>query len=409
MTLPEAVQAGVLKNPTYGVAAQESLAAQEGVAQARSGYLPSIDLQGETGPEYNAYGNVSDENMWRSRTGLTLTQLLFDWRGTQSRVGGEKARAQSAAWHAGAVAEFAGLDTAEAYMGVLRQRAMLDIARENVDKHLRIFDMVNIAAEGGTATQGDVAQVQARLAQAKATVAGMEQNLRQAESLFAQKTGEMPATLDEPAVPRSLLSKSVSEAVRRSLNGNPALAAASATIVASRKDRAGVSSLFYPRFDLEASGSVGDNVGGVGGNNQSGSVLAVARWNLYRGGADLSRQREAAYREASARESHDETSRAVEKETRDTWAAMEAAAARDRSYVEQVAANEKVVDVYMDQFTAGRRTLLDVLDAQNELFSSRVNDLDAVYAGKFAVFRLLALEGKMLEALGLNVKQAGLE
>jgi adhesin transport system outer membrane protein len=88
---------------------------------------------------------------------------------------------------------------------------------------------------------------------------------------------------------------------------------------------------------------------------------------------------------------------------------MDAAAARDRSYIEQVAANEKVVDVYMDQFTVGRRTLLDVLDAQNGLFSSRANDLDAVYAGKFAVFRLLALEGKMLEALGVNVKEAGLK
>ena len=81
---------------------------------------------------------------------------------------------------------------------------------------------------------------------------------------------------------------------------------------------------------------------------------------------------------------------------------MVSSADRTKDYAEQVFADEKVVSVYLDQFTIGRRTLLDVLDAQNELFISRSNNLDAFYAEKFAVFRVLALQGRLLETLNVS-------
>jgi adhesin transport system outer membrane protein len=125
------------------------------------------------------------------------------------------------------------------------------------------------------------------------------------------------------------------------------------------------------------------------------------RWNLFRGGADFDRQREFMYREAQAKEQRAQTARQVEKDMRDTWSGMNAAAEKAKEFLDQANANEKVVGVYLDQFALDRRTLLDVLDSQNELFVSRSNHVNALYTQMFAVFRVLAIEGQLLETLNI--------
>jgi adhesin transport system outer membrane protein len=403
MTLQEAVGIGLQKSPDYGQAAQDTLAAKQVTLQAMGLNLPAINAQGETGEDHTKYIGIppANQDMWHNRGSLSLSQLLFDGWGTWAQIHGQKARAESAANHAGEIAEFSSLDSTQAFLDVLRQRQLLQIARSNVETHLKILDTINAGAQAGTMTDGDVAQIRARLAFARATVASSEENLRQAETLFAQKIGDMPGSLVEPDVPRSRLQPTVNDAVAEALLRNPTLQVTKTDIKATEADQVGADSLMYPHIDIEANGAVGDDIAGVPGNNQAATVLAVARWNLYHGGADQARIRETAYRTASAKEHRRQTLLQVEKDTRDTWAAMTSADDRSRDYAEQATANEKVVSVYLDQFTIGRRTLLDVLDAQNELFIARSNSIDALYAAKFAVYRVLALEGHLLDTLNI--------
>lgn len=401
MTLQQAVTHGITQNPEYGTAAQDTYAAKEVLFQAKGLNLPSIDLGTELGPEYTDSPFVDKQYLMHSRASLTLSQLLFDGLGTKSQIDKQKSRLESAVNHAGEVAENAGMDTVEAYLNVLRQRELLNTSRNNVQEHLKILDMIEAGAKAGTVTQGDVAQVQARTAQARATVASAEENLRRAESAFALKTGEMPGELGLPEVPSGKLADNVEDAVHLALTYNPTLAVATSDIKSFEADELGAKSLIYPRVDLQANMSVGDNLSGVPGNEQRRSVMTVLKWNLYRGGADRARARETLYRTASAKQRRLVTMRQVEKQTRDTWAAMLAAADRTRQYQDQAKANEKVVSVYLDQFTINRRSLLDVLDAQNELFISRSNALNSAFAEKFAVYQLLALEGRLLNTLGI--------
>jgi adhesin transport system outer membrane protein len=401
MTLRQAVSNGILKNPEYGATAMDSLAAREVLSQARALYLPSLDLSSDSGEEYTDTRFVKDQSFWRNRASLSLTQLLFDGWGSQNQVAGKQARAESSAGHAGETAEFTGMDTVEAYLDVLRRRDLLVIAYANVDEHRKILDMISLGAKAGTVTQGDVAQARARLAQSRATVVSAEESLRRSESLFNQKTGAMPGDLATPEIPRNRLPASVEDAVHQALAHNPTLGVASANIKAAEADHAVAESAFYPRAYLEADASVGDNLGGIAGNENRRSVLATMKWSLYRGGADTARLQESKYRQAAAKERRDMAARQVEKDTRDAWAGMVSSADRSGEFQDQAAANEKIVSVYFDQFSLGRRTLLDVLDAQNELFASRSNALNAGYAEKFAVFRLLALQGSLLETLGV--------
>jgi adhesin transport system outer membrane protein len=108
------------------------------------------------------------------------------------------------------------------------------------------------------------------------------------------------------------------------------------------------------------------------------------------------------YRHAQAKNARDSASRSVENDVRQTWESKRAAAARAEQFRVQAAANSSVVQAYKDQFNLDRRTLLDVLDAQNEWFVSRSNSINNEYLEMFAGHRLLALKGKLMPYLGVS-------
>lgn len=401
LTLVDAVTKGVLKNPEYGVVANNKAATEQEEKQAKALWHPSVDAVVETGPERVRSANGNSETLLRSRMNLSLTQLLFDGFGVNSEIERQKHRVQSAADRVGEVAEFTGLDAVQSYLEVLRHRDLLTISRANVEDHIKILDTIQTGANAGTATEGDVAQVNARLAQSRATVASTEQDLRSAEALFIQKVGEMPGDMAFPEIPRDKLPATIDDAVRQAVTHSPTLAVFEADEKVALAEYKGSASTLYPRVELQGNLSNGNNLSGVEGNQNTQSLLGVMRWNLYRGGSDLDRQREFIYRHAQAKERRAQAARQVEKDMRDTWAGMQAAADRAKQFIDQANANEKVVNVYLDQFTLDRRTLLDVLDAQNELFVSRSSHISALYTEMFAVFRVLALEGKMLSTLNI--------
>jgi adhesin transport system outer membrane protein len=131
----------------------------------------------------------------------------------------------------------------------------------------------------------------------------------------------------------------------------------------------------------------------------SASALVVVNWNLYRGGADMARSREFIHRHQQSKEARTEAARQVENDVRQTWASMVSAGERARQFAAQADANTEVVKAYKDQFSLDRRTLLDVLDSQNELFVSRSNTINSEFLEMFAVYRLLALKGALLPTL----------
>lgn len=401
LTLEDAVSKGVLKNPEYGVVANNKLATKAELSQAKALWFPSLDAAAQTGWEHTDSPFIDDGDMWRNRASLSLSQLLFDGFGTSSEIKRQKYRVESASNRVGEVSEFLGLDIVQAYLEVLRQRDLLTISRANVEDHLRILDTIRTGANAGTVTEGDVAQADARLAQARANVSSTTEALRNGESLFIQKVGEMPADMMFPNVPKDKLPASVEDAVRIAVTNSPTLAVFESDVKVAHAEYQGSGSTLYPKFTVEANASIGDNLDGVKGNVNSQSVLGVMRWNLFRGGADFDRQREFMYREAQAKERRAQSARQVEKNMRDTWAGMVSATEKSKEFLDQVNANEKVVGVYLDQFALDRRTLLDVLDSQNELFVSRSNHVNALYTQMFAIFRVLAIEGILLETLNI--------
>ena len=409
VSLKDAVSIGFETNPEYGVVAASRRATDEELEQGEALFLPSVDLRADAGFEHSddpatrgGLDGDDEENLFRKEVSLTLTQMLFDGWESKYEVLRQQARVASSADRVRETAELVGLSIIESYLEVMRQRQLLVIARQNVADHISILDQIQDGVDAGRSTQADLEQAKARLANAKAGESSTRQALRNAEAQYRSDVGDAPGQLSMPVVPYDMLSASVDEEVEKVLAFSPTLDIFASDIEVAYAEAHQTRSTFYPQVDLQLNGRTGHDINGVEGRDTSASALVVVNWNLYRGGADMARSREFLHRHQQAKESRSEAARQVENDVRQTWASMVSAGERAREFAAQADANTEVVKAYKDQFNLDRRTLLDVLDAQNELFVSRSNTINSEFLEMFAVYRILALKGSLLPTLGLE-------
>jgi len=406
--LSEAVAVGMRTNPEYGVVAASRRATDEELNQGRSLYLPSLDLAADSGYEITndpgtRAGNGSDhEDLWRSQASLTLTQMLFDGFDAKYEVERQKARVVSSAHRVHETSELVGLGIVEAYLDVIRQRYLLDISKDNVQEHLDILQQIEDGVQAGRSTQADMEQIRSRLASARATQANILESLQNAESEYRREVGDDPGALSMPVVPYDSLLANLEEEIRYTLANSPTLKVFASDVEVAYAEAEGTGSTLYPEVDLQLNAAYADDVNGVESYDKSASALVVMNWNLYRGGGDVARVREFKHRHQQAKEERAEAARSLEDETRQTWHSMVSAGTRAKQFLEQELANVEVVAAYKDQFDLSRRTLLDVLDAQNELFVSRTSKVNSEFVQMFAVYRLLALKGELLPVLNVE-------
>lgn len=405
VSLTDAVSTGVSTNPEYGVVAASRRATDEELEQGRALFRPSVDVNADAGFEHSddpatrSGGGDDDENLWRYETGVTLTQMLFDGFDAAYEVDRQKARVTSSANRVRETAELVGLAIVESYLEVLRQRQLLVITRQNVAEHIEILDQIQDGVQAGRSTQADLEQAKARLAQARAGESNTRQALREAEARYRTEVGDEPGQLNLPVTPYDVLAADVDMEVEKALAYSPTLDIFESDIEVAYAEAQQSKAVFYPEVDLQLNARQGHNLGGVEGRDRSATALVVMNWNLYRGGGDTARSREFIHRHQQAKESRTEAARQVENDVRSTWASMVSAGERARQFATQADANTEVVKAYKDQFSLDRRTLLDVLDAQNELFVSRSNTVNSEFLEMLAVYRLLALKGALLPTL----------
>ncbi len=132
------------------------------------------------------------------------------------------------------------------------------------------------------------------------------------------------------------------------------------------------------------------------------SAMLVLRQNLYRGGIDTARVAEARERSYEARDAAENARRIVEREVRFAWSAIQSAQARRSALSRQLEQNRLAFGGYLQQYDLGQRTLIDILDIQNEMFITQTNLVTEEFSGRYSVFRVLAAMGRLLPALGIE-------
>jgi adhesin transport system outer membrane protein len=412
-TLEDSVRSSLATNPDVGVVQADREAIDQELRQARAGYLPSIDLRGAAGPEYTNStgtrqrstrppGGDASTTLMRYESQITLSQMLFDGFATQSEVNRQLSRIDSAAHRVQEAAEFVGLDATEGHLDVLRNQVLVELARENLTEIQRIAAKVRQLEAQGASSIADVRQSEARIATARTSVATAIGNLRDAEARYQSVVGMPPEGLQEPVVPVAAVPESQAAAAAKASADNPTVQIAAADIDVAKAQLKGSRSGYYPQLNLELGAAANDNLDGIKGSDVNAQALLVLRYNLFRGGADIAREREAFSRLREAREKVVKARRDAEKEARVAYNALTTAQARVESLRAAVEAQRATRDIYAQQFDLGQRSLLDLLDAENELFLARSNLTTAQYTEKFGVYRVLAVTGDLLMTLNID-------
>ena len=408
VTLEEAVRQAVNTNPDVRALASERRAVDQELRQARAGYLPLFDVRAAAGPEWSDRPSVDDKWLGRVESQATVRQLLFDGFATDSEVERQQARVGSAAQRVHDSAQTTALNAVLAYLEVLRSQSLVEIAEDNAKAHAQSFADVKRLADAGRGNVGDVRQTEARLASARASLVRTQGRLADTEANYIRVVGEPPSNLVRPVFSDSALPKTRGGAVELAVKNNPAIAVAQADIDTAKAELKATDAPFMPRLDLELGTQQNNNIDGVVGREQDFTALVVLRYNLYAGGADTARRKEFVERLAASRDQLDRAKRRIAEQTRLAWNGMKTAEGRAARVGEEVTADEGVVDAYRQQFLIGQRDLLDLLDAQNELFIARGNLTTEETTALFGAYQVTASMGALLGTLGVKKPKEGI-
>lgn len=396
-TLPAAVREAMERNPELGVAIATVRAAEQQVVQARSGYFPTLDVLASGGKEQvdnvglRSQG-LGNRSLTRDDVTVTARQMLFDGFSTSQKTTQQEWRLDTAKARLSEAMEDIAGRTVEAYLEVLRSAQLLDLARTNEQAHVVTLEKTQQRAQQKVGSQADVHQSQARLAVARSQVVQREGSVRDAEARFVRLLGHVARNPQSPAT-RPRLPAVEAQAVEEALAGNPTVKAALADVDAATAGIEAARAAYMPRVDLELTGARRNNTDGLMGSSSEGSALVVFRYNAFRGGADQAVVREQTERRDAARDALENARRAVGEAAVRAWVSLESARSALPYLTQHVSSTMEVLQAYRAQFELGRRTLLDLLNAENELFQARSNLASGDYAILLAEYRLLQVIG----------------
>jgi adhesin transport system outer membrane protein len=407
-TLREAIELTLRTNPDVRIDVARRMANQEAENQAIGGYLPRVDLalgRGKQQPDnvttQATYGEpISQKKYDRS---LTISQMLFDGFGTSSEVDRNRARVESAARKLAFTSEQTSLKAIEAYLEVLRQVEVIRLTKDNVAVHKRTYDQIKLRASSGVGRKSDQDQIEARLALANSNLIAAEANLIVAKVNYKLVVGEKPGELTKPPLPDlNLLPRSPEDAMSVALANNHILRSAKADVDAADAQHRSAKAALYPRFDFEMGVQHNDLVSTVDSNRDNNKYAMVRmRYNLFKGGSDVARVGETQHLSYEAKEILERASRQLEQSVRLSWNAFKSALDRLPDLRKHAEASLLTREAYTKQFSLGQRTLLDLLDSENEYYTASTNLLNGEFVELFSRYRMFADMGMLLDTLGV--------
>ncbi|GAB3486550.1 TolC family outer membrane protein [Marinomonas epiphytica] len=400
MTLEEATYIAIESSPSVRQAiAQYRESIESGEITRHAGYYPTVNVSAGLGRE-TTYNETSDDvSLTRREMSLSLNQNLFDGFSTKYETERLSNEAEANRWNALIAVETTALEVAQAYADVLRYRELAVLADMNLETHTRIYGQIKLKSDTGIGRQSDLSQITARLAKAHANNLAAINNLRDAESNYLNVVGELPPEdLIYPVPDRDLIPQTLDDAIKQALAKNPAIEGAKWDVRATESFRKSSESSNYPSVNFSLERTWNNNVDGTAGKDED--LLAIVRlsYDLYNGGNQKRQEEVAVQQNVQAKEIRRNTIRDTEFTVRLAWAAYEATLGQKEHIRQYVISTKESQIAYEKQFRLGRRTLLDVLDSENELFQARQDYVNADYDELFSEFRLFNAKGELMRA-----------
>ncbi len=403
-TIHDAIKQAIQSHPGVGEAAANRRATETELRQTQSTLLPQVRLEVRNGAERLNQKDVfptpqgNADWRWGFSQSVVVRQLLFDGFQTINDIWRQAARVDAAAARVHERTELIALDAAEAYIDVTRYQRLIVIAEDNVSAHRKILANVRARFAGGRAGEGDLQQAEERVANAEASLAEFKVALDQARAKYRSAVGMEPFNLRAPARLRGLPA-SRDESLAIALRFNPTIQAAERDADAAKYAFHSTAGAFVPTVTLEGRAQRGNNSDNFYGQYTEASGKLVFSWDVFRGGQDMWRRAEMGERYIEQTQRWSRLQREAYTALDKAWAARTLTADRIAALQRQIASDRRVIAAYTKEYELGQRSLIDLLNANNQMFVGLVSLESALGVAVFADYQLLAAMGKMMDYL----------
>lgn len=409
-TLEEALTSAYTTNPTLDAQRANQRATAEGVPQALSGWRPTAQVNGSGGVSWatrnfgSAGGGTTSQTLKPTTGELVIDQPLY--RGGRTVASTRQAEATVAAGNQvlRSTEQQVLLQGIQAYLDVLLAQSVVQLNQNNVQVLRRQLQATRDRFEVGEITRTDVAQSSARLSLGIANLIGAQGNQANVGATYERVIGHPPADLKPvPIVP--VLPSNLDAAYAQALRNNPDLLSSELTEESSRWAVRVARGQLLPTVDLQGSVSHAQDQTYSDDRYNTASVSGQLRIPLYEAGLAASQVRQSLQQNNRDRLQIADARRSVVEQVATAWENLRAARAGIQSFREQVRANIIALEGVSQEAQVGSRTVLDVLDAEQELLNSRVNLVQSERNEYLAAYQLLSALGRLNPAtLGLAVK-----
>ncbi|MDD2837396.1 MAG: TolC family outer membrane protein [Sulfuricurvum sp.] len=417
LTLQEGVDEVLSTHPVVQERLHNYRATLEDLRISESQYLPTLDYSATLARERTKSPSTNNESVTLTsyEHSLQLTQNLFNGFGTIYEVDYNKARILAAANHYIENANDEAYKFINAYINVLKMRDLLKIARDNVQFNEDIYTKVNKLYGAGMTTRSESEKADTSLSLAKSNYVVAQNNLDDAlynlERVLGRhiKAEELQEVTFSGTVPASR--EEMQEYAR---THNPSVLVDNYNIKAAKAQKAASYKNYYPKIDAFARQSWGNDLGGLDGRDDRTKFGLSLSYNLYRGGADESQIQKNLSKIYQENENKRETVRKLDEQGNLSWSAKNYLTEQLVHLKRYEATSAKTLELYQKEYDLGRRTLLDLIVAQNDHVSAQSQIIRAENDLLFANYRILDAMGSMVEnVLGANTetytKQVGLK
>lgn len=407
MTLRRAAELAVNTNPEIMQAIQnrEAIAFEE--RQARGLYLPRFWAEASAGVREldnrsRRIAGIDDHTLYPMEFSLNGEYTLYNFGGRRGELERQAGRVDGAAHRVRERAEYIALEASREYINYGLQEELVDLARQNVSFHRDIVARLQRGVSGRGVSETDLQQARERLAAAERHLTEAERERTRAVISFRRIVGEPVTSYISPEEYVSALPGTLDDALGMARDNNPEMHIQQAAISAAEGELRTARSEYMPEITIEGRARTGEDLDAIDGETNDLQVRVVATWEFYNGGIYQAAEQEQLRRVSEERFRLHQVAREVEEDVRISWDRLESEQSLLSVLQEQTSLSTEVVDGYERQWAGGRRSLLDLLDAQN----SKINVAEALatseYAYLFAQYRLLASTGDLLNNLGLT-------
>ena len=406
--LRDAVQAALQTNPEIRQAVHNKLATQKERRQAEGLWYPRVSVEASAGarnlrnPTRRNLG-IADDTLFPLEASVTADQLLTDMGGREAEIRRQASRTDAAAARIEERSEYVALNISRAYVDYVLQQRLVAIAEDNATFHERLAGDLRQGVSQGSISIADQQQAEERLQSARARVTEAREDLDTAAIQFRTLAGIPIDSVTMPPDVQQCMPATLEEAEALARQHNPRVQESIADLSTARELIRAAKAEMGPRFNLEGTARVGDDVDGFSGHTTDLSARVVMRWLVFNGGTNIANVRE---QQARADEAHArlfEMTRRAEEDTRSAWSRLTNQGRLVGELETQNRVSDDLLLSYREQFNVGRRSLLDVLDAQNTRYNVQAQLETARMARIYAQYRTLAASNRLIECLGVTM------